>query len=136
MDKVTAVVRSAAVIVALVLVVAVTGAFADGVAGGHHYGAFIESDFHMTFNPIAASHVNLTSDQDGGSWRFSGLRDGYWLRGWKKDAFSDNDDAWSWSDPSGPTDPVSATPEPGTLLLLAAGIGFLLFMGRRTAFQT
>jgi hypothetical protein len=105
--------------VLLVLVLAVTGAFADPVTGGTHVGDLV------TFNSIH------TFDQGQGYWdftlfngqgQFEGIGDSYWL---SKSLFGDpKPDILGPPPPPPPT----TTPEPASVYLLALGAG-LIFLG-------
>lgn len=107
----------------LVLVLGITGAFADGVTAAHSRGDFVTFDAVHNFTRVAALHSDFDFNANTG---FAGIRNGYKL--------------WT-SLLDGPTaeivpvppDPPSTTPEPGTLYLLLMGGGLLaLGMRRRT----
>ena len=125
MDKVKGVCRSAAVLAALVLVFSVAGAFADGVHGDHD-GTFVKHDsFKTWFNPTYNSYDSWNFDKK--DWKdgkdFKGF-DESWSKNWcDKNYFKDNDKSCR----------STATPEPGTLLLL--GMGVILVSIRRRATQ-
>jgi len=125
MRRATRLFGSAAAVATLVLLMAVSGAFADGVRSNRHEGLLVKSEaMHSWSNPVAAMHAGFTLD---GSARMDGIRNGRVLHmslfeGKFSNDVADTDD----NDDNG--DPTS-TPEPGTLLLLAAGMG-ILFLGR------
>jgi hypothetical protein len=124
MDNIKMAARAAVMVVGLVFVVAVAGASADGVRGTKGGDALIHfSTFQTSFSSV---HSDWNFDWNSGTERFDGIRGGYWL----KDADYTSNDS-SWCSP----DPTAASPEPGTLLLLAIGMAGLFFMGRRNAFQ-
>jgi hypothetical protein len=123
--------RSLAVLVGLVFVAAVSGAYADQIGSRFHPDEnFVNVEpaviHHASLHqlPVADLGSSFTYGEDHHDWWSTGIRDGHWLRlslrdGWK----ADNDGGWNDSAPPSSV----ATPEPGTLLLLAAG----LFIVRR-----
>lgn len=128
------VLRSVAVLVALLFIAAVSGAYADQLGSRFNdennvikveaAGTF-HASLHQALVPELSSYSMFGEDHE--SWRTTGIRDGHWLRlalhnGWN----GNSGDAQP--DPPGPTAPGPVTtPEPGTLVLLAAG----LFIARR-----
>ncbi len=119
------IVRAVSVLAVLVLVVGVAGALGDGITGPRHDGALVTPYAMHAFNPVAVTHVDFAVD---GAARSNGIRDGYLLHtallNSPRPNFIIN-----------PPPPVS-TPEPGTLLMLAAGLGILAIGFRRRAFQS
>jgi PEP-CTERM motif len=148
MDKLNLklVIRTVVVLVTLVFALAVAGASADGVRGDHNDGNWTH---FYTANTSFNSFSTIHSDWNfGGFYRESGLRDGFWFKSWdegnswSKYDFWTKDILWtkdsepndsSWCDPNSPG--PTATPEPGTLGLLALGMTALFFMGRRSVLQ-
>jgi hypothetical protein len=140
--------RSAAMLMGLMFVVAVSTAFADGLGGRFEEnwtrsGATSVTSIHLTSGPIAnfnfaGSNFGRTADAkfdvfadfktnsisgDSESWiRTDGIRNGQWLSANFKNCDIPG---------TGPSNPSTAMPEPGTLLLLATGVGPLLFSRRR-----
>jgi len=130
------VLRSLALLVALVFVAAVSGAYADQIGSRFHEDQNLikvepSVNFHAYLHQLPVAETNSTYGEDHESWRVTGLRDGRWLRlslrdGWETDI----NEGGNNGDPSTPS--AVATPEPGTLLLLAAG----LFIVRRRVLNT
>lgn len=122
----TRVVRIVAVLAVLVLVLGVAGAFADGVTSSRHDDSLIMANSFHSLNPNADSHVGLALEGAGHS---NGVRQGYLLRmsllGDPKSDLISN-----------PPPPPTSTPEPGTLLMLAAGLGVLAVGWRQRASQS
>ena len=111
------------VVAALVLVIAVAGASADGVRGGDtHHGVARSSDVVHGFNPIASYHEDFTLDSHKPG---NGIRSGYLLR----ESLLAGKFCKTGGDNSKGKDPTS-TPEPGSLVLLLAGVGGLFFARR------
>jgi hypothetical protein len=140
MDNFKMVVRAVLVVVALVFVLAVAGASADGIQGDNNGGyGFHPYVVNTSFDSFSTIRADWSFDGDFA--RYSGLRDGFWLKSWDKSDFWTKDDLWikdnfqpndsAWCDPN----PTSASPEPGTVVLLALGMAALFFMGRRRVFQ-
>jgi PEP-CTERM motif len=113
-----------AAVAVLVLIVAVSGAFADGVRHDTHQGLLVSSEAVYTFHPSGSFHADfgvLNHEPE------SGIRNGYFLR-----------ESWFggkyWGDNhSQGSDPLTTSPEPGTLVLLIAGVCGLFFARRREA---
>lgn len=122
----TRMVRTASVLVVLVLVLGVAGAFADGVSSSRHDDSLTAVNTFHPLNPNADSHVGLALEGAGHS---NGVRQGYLLRmSLLGDPKSDL--------VSVPPPPPTSTPEPGTLLMLAAGLGVLAVGWRQRASQS
>jgi PEP-CTERM motif len=132
MDRLKGVCRSAVVLAALVLVVSVAGAFADGVHGDHD-GTFVRYDSSRTwFNPTSYSHDGWSFGKTDSNRVFKDV-DGRWSKNWSGDTY----DGWSgktYSDVQKNSSDPTATPEPGTVLLLGMGV-LLCFTVRRRAMQ-
>lgn len=122
----TRVVRTVSLLAVLVLVLGVAGAFADGVTSSRHDDSLITRNTFHSLNPTADSHVGFALESAG---RSDGIRQGYLLRmsllGNPKSNLISN-----------PPPPPTSTPEPGTLLMLAAGLGVLVFGWRQRASQS
>jgi hypothetical protein len=130
MDRMNMVLRSCGMLMAFVLVLGVSGAFADGIGRDydHGRGSLIKSEpvgTSWSSTRFADLPLVVGSQRDEIFGRTNGLRYGEWFWFNLKD-FRDKD---TGGGPSG--DPTTATPEPGTFLLLANGLGFLLFSRRR-----
>lgn len=110
----------------LVLVLGVTGAFADGVTAPHSRGDFVTFDAVHNFTRVAALHSDFDFNTNTG---FSGIRDGYKL-------WTSLLDGPTAAIVPVPPDPPSTTPEPGTLYLLLMGGGLLALGMRRRAIQS
>jgi hypothetical protein len=101
--------------VLLVLVLAVTGAFADPVTGGKH-GDLVSFYQTQTFNQTWNSDFWFDNNS--------------WSKGTKGDSWFGT---WLWDGPKpdldgGPPAPPTTTPEPASVYLLALGAG-LIFLG-------
>lgn len=118
-------IRLVSALAVLVLAFGVTAVLADGVTSSRHAGDLVTSNTLHAFNPIAAAHVDFALE---GAVRFNGIREGYLLR----EGLLDGPKANIISNPPPPT----STPEPGTLLMLAAGLGALFIGWRQHAFQS
>ncbi len=127
------VVRSLVVLVALVFVAAVFGAYADEVGGrfGENNVAKVESagTFHASLHQLPVAELSSYSafGEDHESWRITGIRDGHWLRltlckGWEGSGGQFIPPSPSSPPPQPGIPGTVATPEPGTLVLLAAGL--------------
>jgi hypothetical protein len=153
MDTLRSVVRFLGIVVTLLFVVAVPGTFADEINRGRHEGSLIQSEAVGTSWNSGRFGYEVTSGWREGSamkyeavetfWggrfadlssghsfgqgeifgRTNGIRDGYW---WRL-SLDEHGDKWV-----SPSDTSTAMPEPGTFLLLANGVSFLLFARRRT----
>jgi hypothetical protein len=153
MDTLRSVVRFLGIVVTLMFVVAVSGTFADEMNRDRHEGSLIQSEAVGTSWNSGRFGYDVTSGWHEGSamkyeavetfWggrfadlnsglsfgqgeifgRTNGIRDGYWLRL----SLDEHGDKWV-----SPSDASTAMPEPGTFLLLANGVSFLLFLRRRT----
>lgn len=127
MRRATRLFGSAAAVATLVLLMAVSGAFADGIRNNGREGLLVKSETMQSWsNPAAALHADFGLYHNG---RFDGIRNGRVLHmslfeGKFSNDVSDTDDNNG--------DPTS-TPEPGTLLLLAAGVGILFLARERWA---
>lgn len=125
------VVRSLVVLVALVLFAAVSSVYADQIGGRFQQDNFVKAEppvlFHSSAHLFQVPDLNSNTiyGEDHDSWRITGIRDGHWLRfslqdGWK-DIGTGNGGGGSVTTTPG----AVATPEPGTLLLLGAGLFIL-----------
>lgn len=123
----TRVVRTVSLLAVLVLVLGVAGAFADGVTASRHDDSLITSNNVHSLNPTADSNAGLALESAG---RSSGIRQGYLLR------MSLLGDPKSDLISNPPPPPPTSTPEPGTLLMLAAGLGALFVGWRQRATQS
>jgi PEP-CTERM motif len=124
------VVRSLVVLVALVLFAAVSSVYADQIGGGFQHDNFMKaeppvlshSSAHLFQVPELTSNTIYGENND--SWRITGIRDGHWLRFSLRDGWKDITTIGTGGGGAVTTPPVS-TPEPGTLLLLGAGLFIL-----------
>lgn len=135
MDRVRMAARGLMIAAALMFVVVVAGASADGFHGNHDDGDHTAFTVH-TFDSFNVPHSDWSSDFDNnnGFERFDSIRDGFWLKGWKTDSFFSNNKVWCDSaTPS--TSPTPSAPEPAAVLLLAMGVAGLFFLDRRKALQ-
>jgi PEP-CTERM motif len=123
--KVQSVFRSLSLLAVLVLVLGVAGAFADGITSGRHDGTLVTSDAIHALTPVAAWHTDFAFGRTDQS---NGIRSGYLLRMSLLDGPT--------RDLAGLPPPSTATPEPGTVFMLIAGIGIVLFGLRRRATQS
>ncbi|HTU33721.1 MAG TPA: PEP-CTERM sorting domain-containing protein [Candidatus Acidoferrum sp.] len=121
----TRVVRTVSMLAVLVLVLGVAGAFADGVTPSRHDDSLITSNTFHSLSPTADSHVGFAVESARPS---NGIRQGYLLRM----SLLGNPKSDLVSNPPPPT----STPEPGTLLMLAAGLGVLVVGWRQRASQS
>ena len=123
----TRVVRTVSLLAVLVLVLGVAGAFADGVTASRHDDSLITSNNLHSLNPTADSNAGLALESASHS---NGIRQGYLLR------MSLLGDPKSDLISNPPPPPPTSTPEPGTLLMLAAGLGALVVGWRQRATQS
>ncbi|HXW55081.1 MAG TPA: hypothetical protein VEJ67_04970 [Candidatus Cybelea sp.] len=107
--------RSLAALVALLFVVGISAAYADGINGRGDGDRTADVTSHVT----AMADVNTHSFV--GHEPVNGIRDGYALRVAMWQSHNDVDTGTS----------TTATPEQPTLLLLVAGVGAVFFLRRR-----
>ncbi|MGH9735313.1 MAG: PEP-CTERM sorting domain-containing protein [Candidatus Acidiferrales bacterium] len=121
----TRLIRLVSALAVLVMVFGVTAALADGVTSSRRAGDLVTSNTFHAFNPIAASHVDFATES---AVRSNGIREGYLLR----ERLLNGPKANIISNPQ----PPQETPEPGTLLMLAVGLGTLFVGWRQRACQS
>lgn len=119
-----------AAVATLVLLMAVSGAFADGIRNNGREGLLVKSEAMQSWsNPAAALHADFGLDHNG---RFDGIRNGRVLHMSLFEGKFSNDVA----DTDDNNDDPTSTPEPGTLLLLAAGAGIVFLARERWATES
>jgi hypothetical protein len=131
MNRVKIAVRSCGMLMAFVLVFAVSGALADSIGSrdNDHGGSLIKPETVGTSwssTPFTDQHLDWGFQPDVTFGRSNGLRYGEWFWLDLKD-FRDKDTGGGSAGGSN----VTATPEPETFLLLANGVAFLLISRRR-----
>lgn len=124
------VLRSLAVLMALIFIAAVSGVYADQIGSrfnGETNVINVEPvrTFHASLRQLPVTELSSysTYGEDHESWRVTGIRDGHWLRltlckGWEGGDVQPTTPTPGSPPPGG----TVATPEPGTLVLLAAGL--------------